>query len=82
MDAQLQALAYGVKVAGCTVHLVDASCDTGPIVLKRTVEVFDDDTPEVLSACILEQEHITDPAALRRPLTRPWRLHGRRVILP
>lgn len=80
VDAQHQAWEYGVKVAGCTVHLVDSGCDTGPIVLQRTVEVFDDDTPEVLSARILEQEHIAYPAALRRLLTRPWRLDGRRLV--
>ena len=80
VDAQHQALAYGVKVTGCTVHLVDSGCDTGPIVLQRTVEVFDDDTAASLAARILEQEHIAYPAALRRLLTRPWRLDGRRVV--
>lgn len=80
VDAQHQAWEYGVKVTGCTVHLVDSGCDTGPVVLQRTVEVFDDDTPESLSARILEQEHIAYPAALRRLLTRPWRLDGRRVV--
>lgn len=80
VDAQHQAWEYGVKVAGCTVHLVDAGCDTGPIVLQRTVEVLEDDTPETLSARILEQEHIAYPTALRRLLTRPWRLEGRRLV--
>ncbi len=80
VEAQRQAWEYGVKVAGCTVHLVDSGCDTGPIVLQRTVEVFDHDTPETLAARILEQEHIAYPAALRRLLTRPWRLEGRRVV--
>lgn len=80
VDAQHQAWAYGVKVAGCTVHLVDAGCDTGPIVLQRTIEVLEDDTPETLAARILEQEHIAYPTALRRLLTRPWRLDGRRLV--
>ena len=80
VDAQRQAWEYGVKVSGCTVHLVDAGCDTGPIVLQRTVEVWDDDTAESLAARILEQEHLAYPAALRRLLTRPWRLDGRRVV--
>lgn len=80
VDAQRQAWEYGVKVAGCTVHLVDAGCDTGPIVLQRTVEVVEDDTPETLAARILEQEHIAYPTALRRLLTRPWRLDGRRLV--
>jgi|SRR5664280_172856 len=80
LDAQCQAWAYGVKVSGCTVHLVDSGCDSGPVVLQRTVPVLDDDTPETLAARILEQEHIAYPAALRMLLTRTWRLEGRRVI--
>ncbi len=80
LDAQRQAWAYGVKVSGCTVHLVDSGCDSGPVVLQRTVPVLDDDTPETLAARILEQEHIAYPAALRMLLTRTWRLEGRRVI--
>jgi len=80
LDAQRQAWAYGVKVSGCTVHLVDSGCDSGPVVLQRTVPVLDDDTPETLAARILEQEHIAYPAALRMLLTRTWRLEGRQVI--
>lgn len=80
VDAQRQAWEYGVKVAGCTVHLVDTGCDTGPIVLQRTVEVLEDDTPDSLAARIVEQEHLAYPAALRRLLTRPWRLEGRRLV--
>ncbi|MCS7183189.1 MAG: phosphoribosylglycinamide formyltransferase [Thermoanaerobaculum sp.] len=80
LDAQRQAWEYGVKVTGCTVHLVDEGCDTGPIVLQRTVEVREEDTPETLSARILEQEHIAYPQALRWLLTRPWRVEGRRVV--
>ncbi len=80
LDAQRQAWAYGVKVSGCTVHLVDSGCDSGPVVLQRTVPVLDDDTPETLAARILEQEHIAYPSAMRMLLTRRWRLDGRRVI--
>jgi phosphoribosylglycinamide formyltransferase-1 len=80
LEAQRQAWEYGVKVAGCTVHLVDAGCDTGPIVVQRVVEVREEDTPESLAARILEQEHIAYPQALRLLLTRPWRLVGRRVV--
>lgn len=80
VDAQAQAWEYGVKVSGCTVHLVDAGCDTGPIVLQRTVPVLDDDTPGTLAHRILEQEHIAYPTGLRMLLTRPWRVHGRRVV--
>jgi len=80
LEAQRQAWRYGVKVSGCTVHLVDAGCDTGPIVLQRTVPVLDDDTAESLAARILEQEHIAYPTALRLLLTRPWHVDGRRVV--
>ena len=57
LHAQKQALQHGVKVSGCTVHLVDEGVDTGPILLQRAVEVLGDDTEESLSARILEQEH-------------------------
>jgi len=57
LHAQLQALQYGVKISGCTVHLADEGMDTGPIVMQRAVEVMDGDTEESLSARILEQEH-------------------------
>jgi phosphoribosylglycinamide formyltransferase-1 len=80
LEAQRQAWAYGVKVSGCTVHLVDAGCDTGPIVLQRAVPVLDDDSADSLAARILEQEHIAYPTALRLLLTRPWHVDGRRVV--
>jgi phosphoribosylglycinamide formyltransferase-1 len=80
LEAQHQAFEYGVKVSGCTVHLVDAGCDTGPIVVQRAVPVLDDDTPETLAARILEQEHRAYAEALRLLLTRPWRVEGRRVV--
>jgi phosphoribosylglycinamide formyltransferase-1 len=80
LEAQHQAWEYGVKVSGCTVHLVDAGCDTGPIVLQRTVSVLDEDSVESLAHRILEQEHIAYPTALRLLLTRPWHVDGRRVI--
>lgn len=57
LHAQRQALQYGVKVSGCTVHLVDEGVDTGPILLQRAVEVLEGDTEETLSARILKQEH-------------------------
>ena len=80
LEAQHQAFEYGVKVSGCTVHLVDAGCDTGPIVVQRPVPVLEDDTPETLAARILEQEHRAYAEALRLLLTRPWRIEGRRVV--
>ncbi len=80
LDAQAQALAHGVKVAGCTVHLVDEGLDSGPIVVQRTVPVLDGDTAESLAARILEAEHRAYPEALRRLLTEPWRIEGRRLL--
>jgi phosphoribosylglycinamide formyltransferase-1 len=79
LDAQGQALAHGVKVAGCTVHLVDEGLDSGPIVVQRAVPVLDGDTDETLSARILAEEHLAYPEALRRLLTEPWRVTGRRL---
>jgi phosphoribosylglycinamide formyltransferase 1 len=80
IDAQRQALEHGVKVSGCTVHLVDEGLDSGAIVVQRTVPVADDDTPQTLAARILEQEHLAYPAALRRLLTEPWEVRGRRLL--
>jgi phosphoribosylglycinamide formyltransferase 1 len=80
LDAQRQALEHGVRVAGCTVHLVDEGLDSGPIVLQRTVPVLDGDSAESLAARILEQEHIAYPEALRRLLTEPWRVAGRGLL--
>jgi phosphoribosylglycinamide formyltransferase-1 len=80
LDAQAQAVAHGVKVSGCTVHLVDEGLDSGPIVVQRTVPVLDGDTPGTLAARILEQEHQAYPEALRRLLTEPWKIEGRRLV--
>ena len=80
LDAQRQAWEYGAKVSGCTVHLVDAGCDTGPIVVQRSVPVLEGDTPDTLAARILEQEHVAYAEALRLLLTRRWRVEGRRVV--
>jgi len=80
VDAQHQAWEYGVKVSGCTVHLVDTGCDTGPIVLQRVVPVLDTDSADDLAARILDQEHIAYATALRLLLTRNWRVEGRRVV--
>jgi phosphoribosylglycinamide formyltransferase-1 len=66
VDAQAQAIAYGVKVSGCTVHYVDASLDAGPIIAQRAVEVRDDDTAETLAARILIEEHIAYVEALAK----------------
>lgn len=79
LDAQRQALEYGVKVTGCTVHIVDEELDHGPIVMQRAVEVLDADTVETLSARILEQEHITYPEAVALVLDKAFRVEGRRI---
>lgn len=65
VDAQAQAVKHGVKISGCTVHLVDENLDAGPILVQRAVEVRDDDTVETLSARILDEEHVAYVEALR-----------------
>jgi phosphoribosylglycinamide formyltransferase-1 len=79
VDAQHQAWAHGVKVSGATVHLVNCDLDAGPIVLQRPVPVLDDDTPDSLSARILEVEHQLYPEAIRLLLSGQWQIDGRRV---
>lgn len=79
LEAQHQALEHGVKVSGCTVHLVDDGLDSGPIVVQRIVPVENDDTEDSLAARILREEHKAYPAALRRLLTSSWDIDGRRV---
>lgn len=79
LDAQAQAWRHGVRVAGCTVHLVDEAFDSGPIVVQRPIAVAEDDTAEALAERILRQEHLAYPEALRRLLTEPWRVEGRRL---
>lgn len=65
LEAWKQALDYGVKITGCTVHCVDAGMDTGPIILQKAVPILDHDTPETLHARIQEQEHLAYPEAIR-----------------
>lgn len=80
LSAQAQALEHGVRVSGCTVHLVDEHLDAGPIVVQRTVPVRDGDDADALAGRILAEEHRAYPEALRRLLTEPWRLEGRRLV--
>lgn len=80
LDAIRQALAHGVRVTGCTVHVVDDGVDGGPIVAQSAVEVRDEDTLETLEARIHEAEHRLYSFAVRRFLTEPWRLEGRRIV--
>jgi phosphoribosylglycinamide formyltransferase 1 len=81
LDAQKQALEHGVKVTGCTVHLVDEFLDAGPIVLQAAVPVLDDDTVESLSARILAEEHRIYGEAIRIVLGGQFHIDGRRLIL-
>ncbi len=80
LEAQRQALEYGVRYAGCTVHLVDENLDAGPIILQAVTPVLDEDTPETLSARILKEEHRIYSEAVRIVLDGRFRLEGRRVI--
>ena len=81
LDAQRQALEYGVRVSGCTVHFVDEYLDAGPVLLQAAVPVLDTDTVESLSARILAEEHRIYPEAIRIVLGGDCRIEGRRVVL-
>ena len=80
LDAQYQALVHGVKITGCTVHLVDDNLDSGPILLQAPVPVLDDDTVETLSTRILREEHRIYSEAISWILKSNYRIEGRRVI--
>ena len=80
LDAQYQALVHGVKVTGCTVHLVDENLDSGPILLQSAVPVLDHDTVETLSARILAEEHRIYSEAIAWMLSGNYRTEGRRVV--
>jgi phosphoribosylglycinamide formyltransferase 1 len=80
VDAQAQAIAYGVKYSGCTVHLVDENLDAGPILVQRTMEVREDDSADSLAARILHEEHVAYVEALVKLSRGTHRVEGRRVI--
>ena len=80
LDAQKQAIEYGVKVSGVTVHLVTAELDGGPIIVQRSVPVMPGDTADTLAARILEQEHLAYPEAVQMILDGGWRVDGRRFV--
>ena len=80
LDAQRQAIEYGVKISGCTVHFVDEHLDHGAIILQKAVEVLDTDTAETLSARILEHEHALYIEALRKIIEGNYEIAGRRVL--
>ena len=81
LHAQRQALAWGVRVAGATVHFVDDGVDTGPIVMQAAVPVLEGDTEEALSARILAEEHRIYPESVRLFAEGRLRLDGRRVTI-
>ena len=81
LHAQKQALDYGAKVAGCTVHFVDEAVDHGVIILQRVVPIEDTDDEAALSARILEQEHQAYPEAITRVLSGQYRAEDRRYRL-
>jgi phosphoribosylglycinamide formyltransferase-1 len=80
LEAQEQAFAYGVKIAGCTVHFVDEELDHGPIVVQRAIPVLDGDTPETLNHRILAEEHIAYTEAVRLVSSGEYEIRGRRYV--
>lgn len=80
LHVQQQAIDYGVKFSGCTVHFVDAGLDTGPIVKQASVPVEDGDTAESLAARILVEEHRIYSEAIELVLSGRYRIEGRRVV--
>ena len=80
LESQRQALEYGVKFAGCTVHFVDENLDAGPIVLQAIVEVKDSDTDATLSERILKEEHRIYSEAVKIILAGNFKVSGRRVV--
>jgi len=81
LESQKQALDYGVKFAGCTVHFVDENLDAGPIVLQAVVPVEDSDNESALSARILQEEHRIYSEAVKIVLEGKYKIEGRRVVL-
>lgn len=81
MHAQRQALEYGVKVTGCTVHFVDEGLDSGPIILQQAVPVFEEDDEDILSRRVLKVEHEIYPEAIRLISQEMVRIEGRKVAI-
>ena len=80
LEAQQQAFAYGVKVAGCTVHFVDEELDHGAIIVQKTVPVMDDDDEHTLAERIIEQEHVAYSEAINIVLAGNFEVAGRRLV--
>lgn len=81
LHVQQKALDYGARFSGCTVHFVDTGVDTGPIIIQAVVPILDDDTEEILSARILQQEHQIYPRAIQLIAEDRVRVVGRRVCI-
>ena len=81
LDSQKQALEYGVKYSGCTVHFVDAGMDTGPIIIQAVVKIKENDTEESLSKRILKEEHRIYPEAVDLIARNKIKISGRRTII-
>lgn len=80
LDAQQQALDYGVQWAGCTVHFVDEHLDHGVIILQRVIPVLAEDDAHSLSARILAEEHLAYSEAIARVISNDWEIQGRRYV--
>ncbi len=81
LHAQKQAIDYGVKISGCTVHFVDSGTDTGPVIIQSAVPVLDGDTEETLSARIQVEEHRIYPEAIRLFAEKRLKVEGRKVVI-
>jgi phosphoribosylglycinamide formyltransferase-1 len=81
LDAQKQALEYGAKYSGCTVHFVDSGVDTGPIILQSIVKIKKEDTEETLSKRILAKEHKAYPEAIRLFAEKKIKISGRKTVI-
>jgi phosphoribosylglycinamide formyltransferase-1 len=81
LEAQQQAFAYGVRVSGCTVHLVDEELDHGAIIVQKTVPVLDFDDEHTLAARILDQEHAAYTEAIKIVLEGKFEIVGRRLVI-
>ena len=81
LHGQKQALEYGVKIAGCTVHFVDEGVDTGPIIIQSAVPAYEDDTEDTLSERILKEEHRIFPLAVKLFAEGKIKVKGRKVFI-
>ncbi len=80
LEAQQQAFAFGVKIAGCTVHFVDEELDHGPIIVQKSVPVLDSDDEHTLAMRILEQEHLAYTEAIKIVSEGKFKIVGRRIV--